>query len=197
MNVQMDMSKIKLIDWQQLLNELDWDTEDRKNELIRNRLHQRALQYAAQTDRAQSRAEIDYTILVFDLGNERYGVDVMLVRTVRTISHITPVPGTPAFYPGVVNIRGKILTVLDLRAFFGMEVRDSEAPQELIVVNVNALEIGVLAHHVHDVQAVYKTTLEPLDDVRYARGMAPNRVIFLDFSRLFEDERLLVGGNNG
>jgi purine-binding chemotaxis protein CheW len=191
------MANFNLIDWQQLLDDLEWDTEDRKSELIRARLRQRAQQYALQADSVELEDEADHTILVFDLGSERYGVDVMLVRNVRAISRITPVPGTPAFYPGVVNIRGKILTVLDLRLFFGVEVKEAEPPRELIVVNVNALEIGVLAHHVSEVQTVYRSMLESLDDMRYARGMAPNRVTFLDFSRLFEDERLLVGGNNG
>lgn len=188
------MSGFKSVDWQQLLHELDWGSESRREEVINTRLKQRAEQYAAQTVDEDIEVEADYTTLSFRLGNEHYAVDVMLVRHVRTIDKITPVPGTPAHYPGVVNIRGKIVTVLDLRRFFDIEVDESDPPEELIVVSVNALEIGVLANHVSDIVPIYQASLDPLEDVRYARGMAAERLVFLDFARLFEDERLIVGG---
>ena len=186
-----------MVDWRQILQDLDWDTDERKSVILQERLQQRARQYASQTKSQKlEKAEVDHTVLAFDLGSERFAVDVMLVRSVREIERITPVPGTPAFYPGVVNIRGKIITVLDLRLFFGIDVADSKPPKELIVVNVNALEIGILVHHVRDVMPIYNATLESLDDMRYARGMAENQVVFLDFSRLFEDERLVIGSGD-
>jgi purine-binding chemotaxis protein CheW len=188
------MSDLDSVDWSQLLHELDWDNDTRHEEAVRTRLKQRAAQYASQSKITGEDAETTHTLLAFELSGERYGVEVVLVRHVRSIDKITPVPGIPSFYPGVVNIRGKVLTVLDLRQMFNMQVDTAKPPQELVVVNVNALEIGVLVHHVQDVVTIRESEIEPLEDVRYARGMAPNRLIFLDFTRLFEDERLIVGG---
>jgi len=188
------MSDLDSVDWSQLLQELDWDNDTHRQEAARTRLKQRAAQYAARSKISGEVAEATHTLLAFELNGERYGVEVVLVRHVRSIDKITSVPGTPSFYPGVVNIRGKVLTVLDLRQLFDMQVDTTRPPQELVVVNVNALEIGVLVHHVQDVVTVRESEIEPLEDVRYARGMAPNRLIFLDFTRLFEDERLIVGG---
>ena len=188
------MADLDSVDWSQLLQELDLDSETNREEAMRSRLKQRAAQYAAQSKITGEDSETTHTLLAFELNGERYGVEVVLVRHVRSIDGITPVPGTPSFYPGVINIRGKVLTVLDLRKLFEMTVDPNTPPEELIVVNVNALEIGVLVHHVQDVVTVRESELEPLEDVRFARGMAPNRLIYLDFTRLFEDERLIVGG---
>lgn len=182
------------IDWQALWNELDWDDESRQEEMVRQRLQQRARQYASLLpDREQDTSAIR-NMLVFKLGDEHYAIDVMLVRTVRPLSKITPVPGTPPFYRGVVNIRGQIITVIDLRLFFDMDVDLRDIPGELIVVQANGLEVGVLAHQVRDVTVVTEGMIEPLEDVRYARGITEERVILLDAERLFEDERLIVGG---
>jgi len=181
------------IDWQALWKELDWSDPQRQENAMRERLRQRAVQYAEPT-RTDEDAIASETILVFELGDEVYGVDVMLVRSVRTIQNVMPVPGTPNFYRGVVNIRGNITTVMDLRLFFEMTVSTSKMPGELIVVNSNALEIGLLADHVRDVIRVQAGMVERLDDVRYARGLVQGRIIWLDVALLFEDQRLIVGG---
>ncbi|MBZ0303209.1 MAG: chemotaxis protein CheW, partial [Anaerolineae bacterium] len=69
---------------------------------IKQRLQQRARLYAAPNQRIEIAPENVLTVLTFELGSEHYGVDVMKVRGVRTISRITRVPGTPNFYRGVV-----------------------------------------------------------------------------------------------
>jgi purine-binding chemotaxis protein CheW len=118
----------------------------------------------------------------------------MLIRGVRSAGKITPVPGVPSFYPGVVNIRGQIVTVLDLRVLFGLEIDRRDVPDEMIVVQSGRLELGLLAHHVRGVVNIPAAAVEPLDEVRYARGITGDRLVLLDVPRLFEDERLIVGG---
>lgn len=157
-------------------------------------LRQRAEQYAKPIQRETGAVDAA-SILTFDLGHERYGIDVSCVRSVRPAPAITPIPNTPVFYRGVVNLRGKIITVLDLRAFFGMEAADIAATRELIVVNAAALELAVLAQHVHGVDAVPLSTIQPIESIRYARGVTPDRLIILNIEQLFEDERLIIGGD--
>lgn len=183
-----------VINWRALWKELDWEDESRHDEVIQQRLRQRARQYASALPERQQDVSDIRNMLSFQLGDEQYAVDVMLVRTVRPVSKITPVPGTPAYYRGVVNIRGQIITVIDLRLFFDMDVDLRETPDEMIVVQASSLELGVLAHRVRDVVAIPAGIVESLDDVRYAFGITEDHIILLDIERMFEDERLIVGG---
>lgn len=182
------------VDWEDVLTSLDWDDEERNQDAIRRRLHKRAQQAATPIKKADIDLTNSYTALSFNLGAEHYGVDVMLVQGVRTISKITRVPGTPRFYRGVVNIRGQIITVMDLRMFFDMVFDEQDMPHELILVRSNSLEIGLLAHHVEGVLTVPRAAIEPLEDMRYAIGLTMGRLVMLDIERLFEDERLVIGG---
>jgi purine-binding chemotaxis protein CheW len=134
-------------------------------------------------------------MLNFRLGDEYYGVDVMTVQSVRTIRRVTRVPGIPHFYRGVVNVRGQVITVLDLRLFFDVPVHDEAiAPDELVVVKAAGLEIGLLAHNIEGVQAIPLDTVEPVENMRYAWGVTRNQLVLLDVERLLEDEQLVVGG---
>src|SRR5690606_24602682 len=131
------------------------------------------------------------------LGTEYYGVDVMQVHNVRNTGPITRVPGLPAFYRGVLNVRGQIITVLDLRLFFDIPVETTESPpDELVVVRANGLEIGLLAHNIEGVQVVPQGQVEPAENMRYAFGITPQRRLLLDMTHLFQDDRLLVGGKD-
>jgi purine-binding chemotaxis protein CheW len=119
------------------------------------------------------------------------------VRRVRTIGRITRVPGIPRFYRGVVNVRGQVITVLDMRLFFEMPAADdTHPPQELVVVQSGRLEVGLLAHNVQGVRAVPRADIEPVDNIRYALGITIDQLVLLDVPRLFEDERLLVGSKD-
>lgn len=181
-------------DWRSLWAALDQDDDAQAAATVRERLQNRARQYAALPPEPPDERIHTFTALVFRLGVEHYALDAVLVSSARTVEQITPVPAIPAFYRGVVNVRGQIITVIDLRLFFGMDVDLRDTPGELIVVRANELEIGVLAHHISGVTAIPETALEPLEDVRYARGMTRDRVILLDIARLFEDDRMVIGG---
>ncbi|MDX1995849.1 MAG: chemotaxis protein CheW [bacterium] len=181
------------IDWQSLRRELEWEQSNRQEDTNLRRLQQRARQYAALLPNAQVDEVATASVLAFQLGRERYALDVMLVRSVRTAGKITAVPGVPYFYPGVVNLRGQITTVLDLSAFFDVQSGAAEPARELILVQANALELALLAHHIEGVVQIPLSQIEPLPDVRYARGVTPDGIVLLDILTVFEDERLIVG----
>lgn len=182
--------------WQDILNRFAWDDTAHSGEAIRKRLQQRARQYAAPSRRIEYAAEDAFTALTFVLGGEHYGVSVMAVRSVRTIGRITRVPGTPSFYRGVVNVRGQVVTVMDLRLFFGIPTADDAAPpDELVVVRGGRLEIGLLAHNVEGALDVPAAAIEPVDNMRYALGVTRERLVLLDVERLLQDEQLVIGGH--
>lgn len=169
---------------------LNWDDDERQRELLRRR----ARQYAAPLKSREDDAADHLTVLVFRLGSEVYGVDVGVVRAVRVLPKVTPVPASPHFYRGVVNLRGQIITVMDLSAFFDMPI-DEEA-RELIVVQANDLEIGLLARHVEDVALVPRNTLRPFEYIRYTMGVTNEQLVVLDIPQLLLDERLMIGGSD-
>ena len=113
----MESDEIQQIDWEEVWKTLEWG--DDQEAALQRRLHRRAEQYAATLKKADVVDSDAYTMLTFDLGAEKYGVDVAVVQAIRImLRQITRVPGTPHFYRGVVNVRGKITSVLDLRRFF-------------------------------------------------------------------------------
>lgn len=182
------------IDWEAIWKSLDWDDEEHRQTLDRERLRARARQYATPIEKADERGEAGFTVLAFDLGSELYGIDVMLVRGVRPLPKIARVPGIPPFYRGVVNLRGQIVTVMDLRLFFDLPVEDDKNPPgELVIVRSNHLEIGLLTHNVWGVVHVSHAEIEPGSDARYMLGVTTTRMVILNMARVFEDERLIVG----
>jgi purine-binding chemotaxis protein CheW len=183
--------------WQNILHGFNWERTIETDEVVRQRLRQRARLYAAPKQQAETTPETVHTILTFRLGSEQYGVDVMTVRSVRTISRITRVPGTPLFYRGVVNLRGQVITVMDLRLFFNIPLAEEGIPPgELVVVAGRMLEIGLLAHHVEGVQILPMSAFDPVDNMRYALGVTRERLVLLDVLRLLEDDQLVVGSHD-
>jgi len=181
------------IDWEAVWQTLNWDDETRSKVAEANRLRQRAEQYAAPPLESKI-ADDALNILTFDLGSERYGVDVMLVRGVRDLAKIARVPGIPGFYRGVVNVRGQILTVFDLRSFFDIPA-DGEAA-ELVIVRSNNLEIGLLATIVNGVTSIPREAVVPADNIRYALGVTADKLVLLNIEQMFEDDRFIVGGKD-
>lgn len=188
-----DQTPEEHINWDAVRAELQWDDTRYAEQIEQSRLLQRARQYAADPVAGDDLDEQTLPVLVFDLGGERYGVDVMLVRGLRDLPHITPVPGSPHFYRGVVNLRGQIVTVMDLRPFFDMATGEETPPAELVVVKSGRLEIALLAHHIHGVQSIPQDTVASTGEIRYTRGVTADRLVLLDIAALFEDERLIAG----
>jgi purine-binding chemotaxis protein CheW len=183
------------IDWRALLSDLDPDNRVQQQRL-QERLRQRARQYAAANARAEALTEEEAdAVLTFRLGSEHYALDVTCVQGVRPVTRMTRVPGVPAFYRGVVNIRGQVLSVLDLRDFFNVGMSDEDAPGEIILTAAGQLTLALLAHHIEDVISLPKTAVQSAE-MRYARGITQERMIVLDLEQLFTDERLIIGGGD-
>ncbi|MDX2077380.1 MAG: chemotaxis protein CheW, partial [bacterium] len=166
---------------------LGWEDGTLQEEMIATRLRQRAEQYAKPTPTDDDTPTI--TSVIFRLGDETYGVDALVVHAVRRIGKIAMVPNIPDFYAGVVNLRGQIITVMDLRRFFGASISETAPPEELLVIRAHGLELGILAHAIHDVLTFKMSDIQPLSDMGYAWGISPQKVILLDIARLFTDDR--------
>ena len=90
-------------------------------------------------------------VLVFVLGKEEYGVDVLKVQEIRGYEKVTPMPGAPAYLKGVVNLRGIIVPVIDLRVKFGTAEPSYDSLTVVIVLRIAGRVIGIVVDAVSDV----------------------------------------------
>jgi purine-binding chemotaxis protein CheW len=188
------MDKYQTTNLNALWDELNQDDSQREQANLQMRLQQRAKQYATPQKQATTYAEEEvYQVLAFQLGKERYAIDVSYVRGVRPLETLTRVPGVPAFYRGVINVRGRLVSILDLRYFFNIPVDQSDLPPELVLVETETLYLGLLAQHIEAVATIPRARVEAVD-MKYARGVTVERLVLLDIQTLFNDERLIVGG---
>jgi purine-binding chemotaxis protein CheW len=146
---------------------------------------------------AQSGSE---QFLTFVLGREEYGVTILQVQGIQGWDRVTPIPGTPDFILGVINLRGAIVPVVDLRRRFGMPAGDFGPTTVVIVVRVTTEGheriLGLVVDAVSDVRSVSENDRMPAPDfgaavkTDFVRGLATvdeRMVILLDIDRLVSE----------
>ncbi len=104
---------------------------------------------------------MEQQLVVFDLANEHYGVDIAAVESIIKMQAITVVPHAPSFVEGVTNLRGKVLPVIDLRKRFSLPAADHNKDTRIIVVNVGKTTTGMIVDAVTEVLRVPEDTIEP------------------------------------
>lgn len=125
--------------------------------------------------------------LTFQLISEQYGVAIETVREINRVGEITPVPKTPDFVKGVMNLRGKIIPVVDLRVKFGMPSQGYTRDTCIIVIDSNIGQVGMIVDSVKEVVDLNNEQIEPPPmlgnekTLAFVRGMGKieNRVIIL------------------
>ena len=114
--------------------------------------------------------------LTFLLNEEEYGISIREVKEIIRIMDITDIPKTPAFYKGVINLRGKIIPVIDLRLRFGMEERAYTQKTCIIVVEVTVQDIrkiiGLIVDTVSEVIPIHTEEIEQIPDAESGRDNA-------------------------
>lgn len=117
-------------------------------------------------------------VIVFSLANEEYGIEVDKVRTIERNLPITRVPKTPAFVKGVINLRGVVIPVIDLRGRFGLAETEMTDNTRIIIVAANELEVGFIVDSANDVIDLLDDAIEQPPEVvggiqaKYLRGIA-------------------------
>lgn len=147
---------------------------------------------------ATETAEIAEKYLSFTLGAEQYGVGIQQVNEIIGLVPVTPVPRTPAFVKGIINLRGRVVPVIDLRTKFGM--RAADAPNRCIVIlSINDIEVGVIVDAVSDVLRIPTTDVSEVPqfgtdvDTRFLSGIGKHGeqiVLLLDADRLLSNREL-------
>ena len=104
-------------------------------------------------------------VVVFQLKEKEYAIPIQQVRGIEKILHITRVPNTAHFVKGVINLRGVVTPIIDLRARFDIEQADYTDESRIIIVNVDDLEVGLVVDIANDVIDIPSANLEPQPEV--------------------------------
>lgn len=135
--------------------------------------------------------------LTVNLGNEEYGVDILAVREIRGWTPVTRIPQAPSYVLGVLNLRGAIVPVLDLRLRFGLTREEYTATTVCVIVMVAGRQFGVVVDAVSDVVEVAPGAVRPVPDMgttvdtEYLKGLASvgdRMVLLLDVDRLLQPQ---------
>jgi|SRR3972149_2097086 len=100
-------------------------------------------------------------LVSFNLGDEEYGVEILKVQEINRMVHITRVPKAPHFVEGVINLRGKVIPIVDLRKRFGLPEKAPDRNTRIIVVETTGKTVGLIVDGVSEVLRLSSDTIEP------------------------------------
>lgn len=138
-------------------------------------------------------------LVVFDLASEHYGVDISDVREIMRMQTITKVPGAIECVEGVINLRGKVLPVLDLRKRLELKVAENTEDSRIVIVDIETGQVGVIVDAVTEVLRVENSCIDPPStmvahgDADYLKGIAKlgdRLIILLDLHRLLSQKAI-------
>lgn len=145
----------------------------------------------------ESQDEHQHQFVSFVVGGEEFGVNILAVQEIIRPVDITRVPHAPDFVEGVINLRGRILPVIDLRKRFGFSERPQNEDTRIVVVEMEEQVVGFISDAVREVLRVDASTIEPAPelavgiDAHYLRGVAKlddRLLILLDLEGILSDD---------
>jgi len=136
--------------------------------------------------------------LTFDVGKEEYGLEIRYVTEIIGMQNITSLPDVPNYVKGVINLRGKVIPVVDVRLRFNFEEREYDERTCTIVININDINVGLIVDSVREVMNISDSQIDPPPKVqkgaesRFIKGLGKvndSVKIILDVNKfLFEEE---------
>jgi purine-binding chemotaxis protein CheW len=145
------------------------------------------------TETERNKTSGETQLVVFALASEYYGVDIGDVREIIRMQNITRVPGAPPFVEGVINLRGKVVTVVDLRKRLELKVGEQTKDSRIVVIDIHGKDMGVIVDGVNEVLRIQLSAVEPPSslvsnaDSDYLRGiakLATKMIILLDLNKV-------------
>jgi len=160
-------------------------------------LKARARALAREAEAPQEAAEA-IEVIEFVVARERYAVESAYVREIYPLNELTPLPCTPRFVLGIVNVRGQILSVIDIKKFFDLPEKGLSDLSKVVILRSEAMEFGVLADSIAGTRVLPVHELQPslptLTGIReeYLRGVTADRTVILDAGKLLSDPKIVV-----
>ena len=138
-------------------------------------------------------------LVTFSIGSEEFGVDILKVIEIIRTMEITKVPKAPAFVEGVINLRGLVIPIIDLRRRFGLAEKAGGSDTRIIVIEINGMSVGFVVDSVSEVLRIPANTVEPAPpvvagvDSDYISGVGKledRLLILLDLDKLLSADDL-------
>ncbi len=148
--------------------------------------------------KADGPEQVRIEIIEFVVAQENYAIESCYVREVYPLKDLTPLPGTPAFSVGVMNVRGQIVSVIDPKKFFGLPEKGLTDLNKVILLSDGRMEFGLLADDVLSVRHLPVKELQPslptLTGVRaeFLKGVSAESLVVLDGAKLLSDPGVVV-----
>jgi len=197
-------------DWSELHRRLETSRsamQQRLNPSVEERrtiLRARARWLAQEGKGGEDLPQSQLEVVEFLLASEHYGIELTYIREIHTLSEFTALPGAPAFVLGLTNVRGQILSVIDIKKLFDLPEKGLTDLNKVIVVRTHQMELGILADAVLGVRAIaldeLQTSLPTLTGIRaeYLKGITKDPLVVLDVAKILSDEKIIVNdGGNG
>ena len=145
-------------------------------------------------------------LVTFKLAGQKYAVNILKVQEINNMKEITSIPNAPSYLEGAVNLRGKVIPVLNLRKKFAFEEKAADELSKIVIMDVRGVIMGLMVDAVSDVLRIPRDLVEPQPPVssnvstEFISGIAKleeGLVILLDMDRLLDDEehRAVFGEN--
>ncbi|MEQ8172892.1 MAG: chemotaxis protein CheW [Candidatus Eremiobacterota bacterium] len=137
-------------------------------------------------------------IVEFMLAGEKYGIEAIYVREIFPLKDLTPIPCTPSFITGVINVRHEIVSVMDIKKFFNLPECGITELNRVIILKTDDMEVGILADSITGVTGVdidgLQTSMPGLTDIgtEYLKGIVEGPLIILDGGKILSDKKLIV-----
>jgi len=192
----------KGIDWTEVHRRLDsarmaledgaTQSPDERQSILKSRARELAVEH--ETDVSREFIEI----VGFRLVSENYGIEAAFVREVYPLKGYTSLPGTPAFVLGIINVRGKIISVIDLKKFFNLPEKGLGDLNKVIILRNDRMEFGVLADAILGTRSVTADEIQASPatlagiGADYLKGVTGDRVIILDGEKILGDKKIIV-----
>jgi purine-binding chemotaxis protein CheW len=191
---------------------IDWIEVHRRMEKTREVLEQGAMPSPEEThailkkraralarEPKQAESTQNYIEIVeFSLSQEIYGIESAFVREVYPLKDLTSLPGTPSFVLGIINVRGQILSVIDLKKFFNLPEKGLGNLNKVIILHNDMMEFGILADAILGTRPVQLTAIQPApvaltgSGAEYLKGVAQESVVIIDVEKILGDEKIIV-----
>ncbi|WP_226665666.1 chemotaxis protein CheW [Metabacillus litoralis] len=139
----------------------------------------------------------DVKVIVFQLKDEEYGIPVEQVRSIEKVQHITRVPKTSSYIKGVINLRGVVTPIIDLRRRFDLEEVENSDSTRMIIVSREDIEVGFIVDAANDVIDINQESIEPAPEVvgsvqaEYIQGVAKlekRLIVMIDLAQVLKAE---------
>jgi len=137
-------------------------------------------------------------IIEFRLATETYGIETEFVREVYPLKDYTIIPGLPTFVMGIINVRGQIISIINLKKFFSLPEKGLGELNKVIIIKNQQMEFGILADVINGTYSIAIDTIQKsLSDAggigaNYLKGVTSEHLILLDANKILADKKIII-----